>query len=372
MARRFPVIIVDEAQDTNTWLIVLLNLMRDKGSKITLVGDPDQCIYEFSMADATSLPSLKSKWGIPEKPLSKSFRCNDEIASTVKVIGGNMDFNGCGQGKMKGHKAYIYCDDSESYLDCLEIFQQKLIDLNLKLEDSVIVCRGHSELELIRGTTNYKNLKGKTKRLAKAAFFRDSLKDYHKASQIVEEVLREMMGDDSLWEKIDERLNSDEAHHTALCIWRFVKDKNKLPSVVKVGSDWITTVKNSINDLIEEIGFNPISGLGHKINKRGLSDDQLSLPLFEAVNEFPKIRTETIHQVKGESIDAVMTVGSTKFWNSVVDAIQKDKNMEERRLAYVAMTRARHFLFVPLPENHFNNYSGLWESWGFELIQKEA
>ena len=25
-----------------------------------LVGDPDQCIYEFSMADATSLPVLKA------------------------------------------------------------------------------------------------------------------------------------------------------------------------------------------------------------------------------------------------------------------------------------------------------------------------
>lgn len=158
------------------------------------------------------------------------------------------------------------------------------------------------------------------------------------------------------------------SQHTALCIWRFVKDRNKLPSVDLVGSNWITTVKSNVNELIGEIGLNPISGLGYKINKRGLSEDQLSLPLFEVLNEFPKIRTETIHKVKGESIDAVMTVGSTKFWNSVVDAIQKDNNTEERRLAYVAMTRARHFLFVPLPENHFNKYSGLWESWGFEMI----
>ena len=45
LAGRFPEIIVDEAQDTNAWLLILLHLLRDKGAKITLIGDPDQCIF---------------------------------------------------------------------------------------------------------------------------------------------------------------------------------------------------------------------------------------------------------------------------------------------------------------------------------------
>ena len=45
LARRFPEIIVDEAQDSNAWLLFLLNFLREKGARITLVGDPDQCIY---------------------------------------------------------------------------------------------------------------------------------------------------------------------------------------------------------------------------------------------------------------------------------------------------------------------------------------
>ena len=94
LAERFPEIIVDEAQDTNAWLLILLNLLRDKGAKITLIGDPDQCIFEFSMADATSLPNLKTKWSIPEKPLSQSFRCNNQIAAAVRNVGGNPYFTG--------------------------------------------------------------------------------------------------------------------------------------------------------------------------------------------------------------------------------------------------------------------------------------
>jgi len=80
LAVRFPEIIVDEAQDTNVWLLALLDKLRRSGARVTLVGDPDQCIYSFAMADATSLFALSQKWQIPEKPLDKSFRCNDRIA----------------------------------------------------------------------------------------------------------------------------------------------------------------------------------------------------------------------------------------------------------------------------------------------------
>lgn len=369
LARRFPEIIVDEAQDTNAWLNVLLNLIREKGSKITLVGDPDQCIYEFSMADATSLLNLKSKWGIIEKPLSQSFRCNDEIASVVKYIGGNYDFKGCGSPEKEGHKGYIFSETSEDYNNSIEKFKGLIIEKDLELLNSAIVCRAHKQLEMIRGKVNYKDLKGNTRKLAKAAFLRDSLKDYHKANEIIEEILRELTDYNSLWDLMDENPESEEVQVAKVLIWRFVKDFEKLPSVNLIGSDWVDTVKNNLEILINDLDLNPKSSLGYQIKRTGLSTEQLQLPLFEAISEFPNIRTETIHQVKGESIDAVMPVGSVRFWNSVVNAIDNDENTEDRRLAYVAMTRARHFLFVPLPENHLNKYSDLWESWGFELIQ---
>ena len=121
---RFPEIIVDEAQDTNAWLLILLNLMRDKGAKITLIGDPDQCIFEFSMADATSLPNLKTKWSIPEKPLSQSFRCNNQIAAAVRNVGGNPHFTGAGDGASEWHRAFVVEESSKTFSDGLAAFQR--------------------------------------------------------------------------------------------------------------------------------------------------------------------------------------------------------------------------------------------------------
>jgi superfamily I DNA/RNA helicase len=99
-----------------------------------------------------------------------------------------------------------------------------------------------------------------------------------------------------------------------------------------------------------------------------LGGNQIALPLFEAQALFPPIRQETIHQVKGESIDAVLVLGSTKFWNSVIDSVTNGENSEDRRLAYVAMTRARHLLVVALPASHFDNHAEKWAAWGFGVL----
>ena len=81
------------------------------------------------------------------------------------------------------------------------------------------------------------------------------------------------------------------------------------------------TMKDPLASLIEGLGAPPVPKLGQKIQKRGLEQQQLLLPLSEEQLLFPNIRHDTIRQVKGESIGAVLVIGSAKFWNSVVTAI---------------------------------------------------
>ena len=367
LARRFPEIIVDEAQDSNAWLLVLLNFLRDKGTKITLIGDPDQCIYEFSMADATSLPNLKTKWSIPEKPLSRSFRCNNQIAAAVRNVGGNACFTGSGDGANEWHRAFVVKETSKSFSDSVAALQRLADQAGVSMDSAAIVCRAHGQLESLRGTVTYTKLKGKARRLASAAFLRDSRRDYRGAFQAVESIVRELTGDDPLWERIDTDPNAPERTAVALAIWRFVKDPDRLTPVSQHGDVWITSMREHLASVIEEIGLQCSVKLGHHIKAAGLSAGQKALPLFESIDDFPAVRQDTIHQVKGESIDAVLVIGSPRFWNAVVKAVEDRENSEDRRLAYVGMTRARHLLIVGLPERHFDSHSKTWVSWGFEV-----
>jgi len=368
LARRFPEIIVDEAQDTNVWLLGLLNFLRNHGSKVTLVGDPDQCIYEFSMADATSLPALKEKWEIPEKPLSRSFRCNNLIAKSVRQISGNTKFEGCGEPLNEHCGAFIVRQADNSFSGSISSFEAHLTKTGILQNDSTILCRAHQQLEAIRGIVNYTDLKGLTKQLALGAFYRDVRKDYKRAFRIVEESVREMLDEPQLWDAIDEDPEGAESTKFRLSIWKFTKSKDGLPSVGLNGAVWIEQLKSQLFPLLEEIGIKNVPNVGQKIRKTGLDKAQMLLPLFQPQPLFPSIRQETIHQVKGESIDAVLLLGSTKFFNSVVTAIEKGENTEERRLAYVAMTRARHSLVVGLPASHFDQHKQKWDNWGFKIL----
>ncbi len=367
LAGRFPEIIVDEAQDTNRWLLILLKLLRNKGSKITLVGDPDQCIFEFSMADANALPNLKKKWSIPEMPLSQSFRCNNQIAAAVRNVGGNANFTGAGNGATEWHRAFVVKETSNTFSDGLAAFQRLADQAGVSINSAAVICRGNEQLESLRGKVNYTKLQGKAKALAKAAFLRDSRYDYRGASDTVERIVRELTGDDPLWERIDTDPNSRERMAVALAIWKFVKSPDRLPPVSQLGATWIPSMRTQLESLIEEIGLRCDLKLGHHIKATGLSISKRPLPLFESVHDFPEVRQDTIHQAKGESINAVLVIGSTRFWNSVMTAVQSGDNTENRRLAYVAMTRARHLLVIGLPKGHYDKHLKTWLEWGFRV-----
>lgn len=367
LARRFPEIIVDEAQDSNAWLLVLLHFLREKGARISLVGDPDQCIYEFSMADATSLTNLKTEWSIPGKPLSQSFRCNKQIAAAVRNVGGNPLFTGAGDGANEWCRGFVVRESSKTFSDCLTAFQSLAGQAGVSINRAAVVCRGHRQLESVRGKVNYRRLQGKTKLLAEAAFRRDSRHDYRWASQAVEGIVRELTGDDPLWGRIDDDSTSRERAAVELAIWKFVKSPDRLAPVSQLGDTWIRSMRTQLASLIKELGLQSNTTLGRHIKATGLSPDQKSLPLFESIQEFPEVRQDTIHQVKGESIDAVLVIGGTRFWNSVVSAVQRGDNTEDRRLAYVAMTRARHLLVVGLPKGHYDKHLETWVEWGFRV-----
>ncbi len=368
LSRRFPEVIVDEAQDTNIWLLILLNFLREKGMKVTLIGDPDQCIYEFSMADATSLPALKEKWGIIEKPLSRSFRCNNVIASAVRYISGNADFDGCGEPLNEHCRAFIVRGSGNMFSDCISSFEAHLSRAGISLDGSAILCRAHQQLEAIRGVANYNELQGLTKELALAAFHRDIRKDYKTAFRILEKAIRELIDEPDFWDTLDENPESVAAIEFRLALWRFTKCQGGLPSVGESATAWIDKLKANLAPLLSNLGIKNIPKLGQKIRRTGLDQQQLALPLFEPQTLFPPIRQATIHQVKGESIDAVLVLGSTKFFNSVVSAMERGENTEDRRLAYVAMTRARHTLMLGLPSSHFDKHADKWVSWGFNTI----
>jgi superfamily I DNA/RNA helicase len=365
IARRFPEIIVDEAQDTGFWLINVLKHLRASGARITLIGDPDQCIYEFSLASASSLADLKATWQLVEKPLNKSFRCNNAIAAAVRQISGNMNFEGCGEPQNEFEKAFVIGDSSVGFQRALAFFREQAKAAGVSESDSAILCRGHEQVAKIRGTVRYLELTGKTKQMAEAAFLRDKKGAFKKAFEITESVLRELVDGEDFWSVVDEQPDSAEAQRVRLAIWGFVRSPESLPSIAMNGKAWMERLKTTMGSLLTILGVKDQPSLGTHFQRRGLDDGQMQLPLFDDHDLFPKIRFDTIHKAKGESIGGVLVVGSKRFYDTLAKEVTSGVESEDKRLGYVAMTRARHLLVIATPSEHLKAYAGFWNDRGF-------
>jgi DNA helicase-2/ATP-dependent DNA helicase PcrA len=86
MPPRVDMMLVDECQDlSGSKLDLVLKTVRD-GGRLIACGDPNQAIYLFAGAGASSFSDIKERADCVEYPLSVNFRCPTKIIDFVKPI----------------------------------------------------------------------------------------------------------------------------------------------------------------------------------------------------------------------------------------------------------------------------------------------
>ena len=95
-------------------------------------------------------------------------------------------------------------------------------------------------------------------------------------------------------------------------------------------------------------GLASADNLGNKLSRRGLTNAPLIAAADLVVeNDQTRIRVDTVHQAKGESLDAVLYMANREH----VDALLAGVGTEVGRIGYVAVTRARNLLWLGVPAN---------------------
>jgi len=88
--QRWPVIMIDEAQDLSALNHQMLYKMSGGTSRIIAVGDPCQAIYGFRGAHENSMSLLKEQFDMEEFTLSISFRCPKAVVREARWRAPNM------------------------------------------------------------------------------------------------------------------------------------------------------------------------------------------------------------------------------------------------------------------------------------------
>ena len=282
MIKDFDVVFIDEAQDLSPLQWKLYDLLKQKATDIYLAGDDDQAIFAWAGADVERFIREPAK----EKILKYSKRISKAVQEESNIITNRI----VGSRKIKDYLPNSNKGETQ--------YISNLGQVDLSKGKWLILTRTRSTLlkimeELKKANLYFQSKKGKSFRVSmyNAKRYYDSWKSGKELDDKYFKDIKEFTGDVELDKTIswfDAFINAD------------------------------LTEKNYIRQLLE----------------RG-----------ERLDEDARIWLSTIHAIKGGEEDNVIL--SLEQGDKIQKAIKKsfDKQDEEHRVWYVAVTRARHNLY---------------------------
>lgn len=352
-AKRYPHIIVDEAQDIDCLHGLILDVLADAGVKISLIGDPNQAIYEFSGADGAYLKKFKDLQSTSSFPLSINRRSVKAVVDVSNNVSG-AKAKSVRQARNERFGAYYCTYKINKEQDLVDKFCNKLDEICIDKSDAAILVRANKLANELQGNNSSVG-QGKTLLLAKAAIKRDVEGNYLAAFDFVTSCVSSLISGapKDFKCRLLKSSKGDVYHQTKMLIWNFVRcSASGLPSSkLPAKGEWHPKLKSNIasllNDVCELHGFECVDRLGNKLSSTKLPDDPFDKSSKIGFSGKASIRVDTVHQSKGEGIGAVMYIVTKDHAKKLINGT----GTELGRIGYVAITRARDYFVLALPDS---------------------
>lgn len=400
--KRFEYIMVDEYQDTSTAQYMLISMLAKETRNICVVGDDDQSIYKFRGANIRNILDFEKEFSDAKViKLEQNYRSSQSILNAANsVIKNNRErkAKALWTSNEKGEKITVYTgydERNEALFVAKEI--NKAVEQGAKYSDFAVLYRTNAqsrviEDEFVKNVVPYRVLSG-------LRFYdRKEIKD-------IIAYLRVILNPDddvSLLRIINEpkrgigKTTTDKAvflgNYHNKSIFQIISEPDKYPDIIKSSSkllsfcDMIMELRRlkdsmSIVKLIERVLT--VTGYSTALELENTEESQTRI---ENIKEFISVAAEfekneednsfesflenislvsgidfyeeeqdyvvlmTIHSAKGLEFENVFLIGLEEglfpSLKGISEAQDKEDLEEERRLCYVAITRAKKKLYI--------------------------
>jgi DNA helicase II / ATP-dependent DNA helicase PcrA len=366
IVHRFPLFMVDEAQDTSEVQMRIIDILINNGlENIMLVGDPDQAIFEWHGGKPKLFIEKYNAWEENSILLNENRRSSQNICNCT-----------CRLSSLEGTSIAI----NETVKDCsfipvIRIYDRnnpdnllndfkKLcsdFDIDLTPENVAIIFRSNDLFNAITGIKEigFNNLPwdiecSYTKDFARGKYI-FCYGDFKSGFQLLEKAIVKGLSGSSYCSK-------SELEHV-IELNGFIKFRKEVYKILELLPNTNLSIGEWINETNKTFKENDIViDLKIKNSKGYLSFDQLFGIENEdiAKNEY---YIGTIHSIKGETFEAVLVILKTKGVGSLYKTMIKNKvkifEEEELRIVYVGITRPRRLLVLAVPDEENKK---AWES----------
>lgn len=348
IARKFPVILVDECQDLSASELGILSLLISAGTVVHYIGDLHQAIYSFKDACPEQYKAHIEAHRFETRRLSANFRSTQKIVDFSQKMGGiDYSISGSVESRCGDYDCcYVEYDDDEK--DAIIAFTDTLNRFDIPIKDAVVLVRTQTaKQKLSHGPSN----DHKTHPVINAIQLWQQNEPVARqtALSLLAYQLQRWMG---FHGKSNNYYYSDEVCPNAVS-WRLLLRDILVelcsdPAMATVDEltygSWYSTNKEKVISIIAH-HLNTIEQNLPEITIR-TPKGTAKLPIYPVkLTEDEQLRVETIHSVKGGTFDAVLLLsspdgrGKTGFWESWLNPED-----ESGRIGYVASTRPRYLL----------------------------
>lgn len=416
---KYKYIFIDEFQDTNNIQFEIIKRITNDNSNITVVGDPDQNIYSWRGANIDLINNFNNWF-----PSAKTIFLDINYRSTPEIINASNSLiknnkNRVGSflsSPFKDHASLVEIIEKENDIEEAWALIRKIKLLNkggYKYHDMAIIVRSSFKTRPIEASLNHFNIPYKV--IGAMKFFdRKEVKQTMKFLLFVAK-----QNDANLLDIINDppkkfgpkkiaKLKA-ESEDEGLTMWEFIKKfPLKIPDSI---SEWSIYTQQMINSILKgdepsivlesylediEYFLRIFNEPSRKENIKELLKiikiyffENKSLTVKEKITEFTnnsilssssdkyveegEVNIITAHASKGTEFPVVFLYSVVEgHWPST-KAIETGQIEEERRVVYVAMTRAMDKLIITV-SNGWNNYNKQFEQSRFinELLTQKT
>ena len=370
LARRYPVILVDECQDLSFAQLRIIKSLHQLGIRFHFVGDLNQSIYGFRRSEPALVKQFIEELAFKSCDLTANWRSGQGV---VDLCSNLLKLD-----RLSGNPAIETIRPKLiQYAKCPSEIVTTVLELTRPYQHVVVVARGHSTLQRFRVGSALKPLE----ELAQACiqFHSDDLSEVRQAMETFAAWLAAKLG-------TQVRMSAMSCPHDveSSLTWRLFVS-NCLTYLATCGSanvdltwkSWASLTKRTLRSIPDQ-AFVPdelagkLEGLreAHLSAPAGLGKATLENRLVDRRQDTDtRLQFSTIHQVKGETHEATVVVSSLQSgpnqsnWKDWL----ADSDSEAARFAYVASSRPSHLLIwavKKLKENESKKLSDL----GFEIL----
>lgn len=368
LAHRYPHVLIDESQDIGTLHQAVIEQLIKAGTQVLLIGDPYQGIYEFAGADGKFLTQYGQRAGVKGYGLTRNYRSVPAILALANRLSNRTDIADR-EAPETTHGAFFIAYKNAEREQLVTAFQAAVLAAGLKIECSAVVCRGRDLADRLAGNDAPAG-QGIVKSFAQAAILRDKRQDYLGAFKSVATCIVSLLANppQDLVAMITQPARYPNARPLRRLIWGFTRDSNTgLPAATLIAdTQWhpqlLSRTKALLLILNETFGLATADNLGNKLAKKGLPSTPLVSGGDLAASQYARIRVDTVHQVKGESLDAVLYLAAKDHVSALLAGVES----EVGRIGYVAVTRARNLLWLGVPANALEELRAALLAHGFQ------